>query len=85
MQALAALAHRCEAHDAAGSALQALLAREPLRESAHRLYLESLAAQGELARALAHYDMLIARLQREVGARPARETRELADRLRRYA
>jgi DNA-binding SARP family transcriptional activator len=53
-----------------------------LRESAHRVYLEVLAARGEPGRALAHYTVLAERLKREVGATPARETRAIIDRLR---
>lgn len=83
MDALAQLAYRAGRYDDAASALEGLLAREPLRESAHRLYLETLAARGEPARALAHYEALAVQLQREVGARPAKETREIAERLRR--
>jgi len=60
-----------------------LVAREPLRESAHRLLMEAMASRGEVARALAHYEALVALLHREVGARPAQETRTLAERLRR--
>jgi DNA-binding SARP family transcriptional activator len=41
------------------------------------------AATGEPARALAHYDALAALLAREVGAQPARDTRALADAIRR--
>jgi len=82
MDALAQLAFRTERLDDAASALEALLAREPLRESAHRLYLETLAARGEPARALAHFEALAELLRREVGARPAPETRAIAERLR---
>ncbi len=83
MDALAQLAFRQGRLDDAASALEVLLAREPLRESAHRLYLETLASRGEPARALAHYESLVAQLQRDVGARPAAETRAIAERLRR--
>jgi len=83
MDALAQLAYRTERYDDAASALESLLAREPLRESAHRLYLETLAARGEPARALAHFETLAAQLRRELGARPAAETRAIAERLRR--
>lgn len=83
MDALAHLAYRSGRYDDAAHALEALLAREPLRESAHRLYLDTLAARGEPARALAHYELLTELLRREVGAKPARETREIAERLRR--
>jgi DNA-binding SARP family transcriptional activator len=39
-------------------------------------------AAGERARALGHYDALVALLQREVGSPPARETQALAQRIR---
>jgi DNA-binding SARP family transcriptional activator len=61
----------------------ALVAREPLREGTHRMLMEAHAALGEPARALAHYEALSAMLAREVGARPARETQVLAERLAR--
>lgn len=83
MDALAQLAVGQGGYGEAASALEALLAQEPLRESAHRLYLETLIARGEPARALAHYEALTAVLRREVGARPAPETRAIAERLRR--
>jgi DNA-binding SARP family transcriptional activator len=82
MDALAQLSLRLGHHDDAASALESLLHREPLRESAHRVYLEVLAARGEPGRALAHYTVLAERLKREVGATPARETRAIIDRLR---
>ncbi|MFN8669592.1 MAG: BTAD domain-containing putative transcriptional regulator [Gemmatimonadaceae bacterium] len=82
MDALAQLAFGADRFDEAASALEALIRQEPLRESAHRLYLRTLAARGEPARALVHYGELSNLLQRELGARPARETREIAERLR---
>ena len=42
----------------------------------------TLAARGEPARALVHSGELANLLPRELGARPARETREIAERLR---
>jgi DNA-binding SARP family transcriptional activator len=62
---------------------EALVAREPLRESAHRRLLEALLALGEPARARAHYDALAALIAREVRASPARETVALGERLAR--
>ena len=62
--------------------LERLVARDPLRESAHRDLMVLWAAEGERARALAHYEALAERLRRELGAAPAPETRALADRLR---
>jgi DNA-binding SARP family transcriptional activator len=59
-----------------------LIDREPLREGAHRLLMQSMATIGEPSRALAHFNTLAAMLEREVGARPAAETRALAERIR---
>ena len=83
MEGLAELAFQLGLHDDASSALEALLQREPLRENGHRLYLDTLISRGEPARALAHYEVLTELLRREVGAKPARETREIVERLRR--
>ncbi len=57
------------------------MAREPLRESAHRLLMQAYSSHGEAARALAHFETLVTLLQREVGSRPAPETRAVAGRL----
>jgi predicted ATPase/DNA-binding SARP family transcriptional activator len=73
------------AHAEAAATLESLVARDPLRESAHRALMQAYVALGEPARALAHYDALTALLAREVGTAPARETRQLADALRRAA
>jgi DNA-binding SARP family transcriptional activator len=56
-----------------------LVAREPLRETAHRQLIAALLALGAPDRARAHYDRLAARLARDVGVRPARETQALVD------
>jgi DNA-binding SARP family transcriptional activator len=82
MDALAQLEFRVGRYDHAASVMEAVLSAEPLRESAHRLYLQTLAARGEPARALAHYERLTELLRREVGTKPAAETRQLAERLR---
>ena len=71
------------AHDDAVELYQALLARDPLREAAHRDLMRAYAAAGEPARALRHHDELVALLRREVGAAPARETAALVEQLRR--
>ena len=70
-------------HDAMIAVLEALVAAEPLREGAHRALMATYAAVGEPARALAHFDALAKRLARDVGAAPARDTRALADAIRR--
>ncbi|GJG86090.1 hypothetical protein tb265_12710 [Gemmatimonadetes bacterium T265] len=82
---MAVVAHALAAagrHAEALAAYEAVLARDPLREAAHRAVMAVHAAAGEPARALAHYDALAALLAREVGARPSRETQALAERLR---
>jgi DNA-binding SARP family transcriptional activator len=83
MRALARQHARAGRHAAGAAALEALVARDPLHEGAHRELMELWAAAGEPARALAHYDALAALLRREVDAAPARETRALAAELRR--
>jgi DNA-binding SARP family transcriptional activator len=83
MEALARLHARAGAPGEAAAVLEALVAAEPLREGAHRALMATYAATGEPARALAHYDALAALLAREVGAQPARDTRALADAIRR--
>lgn len=87
-QALDAITQVCRAHaqwDGVQLAARALITRDPLREGAHRAYMESLAAVGEGARALAHANDLEALLRREVGARLSSETRALVERIRREA
>jgi DNA-binding SARP family transcriptional activator len=83
MEALARLHARRGAPDEAAAVLEALVAAEPLREGAHRALMATYAAVGEPARALAHFDALAKRLARDVGAAPARDTRALADAIRR--
>jgi DNA-binding SARP family transcriptional activator len=83
MEALARLHARAGAPGEAAAVLEALVAAEPLREGAHRALMATYAATGEPARALAHYDALAALLARELNAQPARDTRALADAIRR--
>ncbi len=86
--ALDAITQLCgaQAHwEAMQSAARALITRDPLREGAHRAFMESLAAVGERARALAHANELEELLQRELGARLSSETRALVERIRRQA
>jgi predicted ATPase/DNA-binding SARP family transcriptional activator len=83
MEALARLHARAGATGEAAAVLEALVAAEPLREGAHRALMATYAATGEPARALAHYDALAALLARELSAQPARDTRALADAIRR--
>jgi DNA-binding SARP family transcriptional activator len=84
-EALARLAVRAEAAGEAVAVLEGLVAAEPLREGAHRMLMAAYVTIGEPARALAHYDALGALLAREVGTAPGRETRALADTIRRGA
>ena len=85
LETLARLHGAAGAHADAVAVLELLVARDPLRESAHRALMQGYVALGEPARALAHYEQLAALVQREVGAAPARETRQLAEALRRAA
>ncbi len=82
MHALAQQLATAGRHDDAAETLEALLARDPLREAAHRDLMRAHAARGEPARALRHYDAMTALLKREVGAAPARETAALAATIR---
>jgi DNA-binding SARP family transcriptional activator len=79
--ALAALYAARGDHARAAALLEALVAREPLREAAHRALMHAYAAQGEPARARAHYDAYAAHLARTLGTRPAAETAAAADAL----
>jgi DNA-binding SARP family transcriptional activator len=83
MHALARQHARAGRHAEGAALLQALVARDPLREAAHRELMVLWAATGERSRALAHYDALAALLRREVGSSPARDTQALAEQLRR--
>ncbi len=83
LEAVARLHARRGAPGEAAATLEALVAADALREGAHRALMACYAAAGESGRALAHYDALAARLAREVGAAPARDTRALADAIRR--
>jgi DNA-binding SARP family transcriptional activator len=85
LEALARLHARRGAPADAAATLEALVAADPMREGAHRALMACYAAAGEPGRALAHYDALAAVLAREVGTTPARETRALADAIRRPA
>jgi DNA-binding SARP family transcriptional activator len=69
-------------HTEAAATYVALLARDPLREAAHRELMRAYAAAGEPARALQHYAGLVRLLRRELGTAPARETTALAESLR---
>jgi DNA-binding SARP family transcriptional activator/tetratricopeptide (TPR) repeat protein len=53
------------------------MAADPFDESAYRLYMTACAADGEPAKALACYAALKKRLADELGADPARQTRDL--------
>jgi DNA-binding SARP family transcriptional activator len=81
-QLLARQHARAGRYAAGVAALEIVVARDPLRESAHRELLALLAASGDRARALHHYNQLAAALRREAGAEPARETRALVDQIR---
>jgi predicted ATPase/DNA-binding SARP family transcriptional activator len=81
-EALARLAVRAEAPDEAVAVLEGLVTAEPLREGAHRMLMAAYVTVGEPARALAHYDAVVALLAREVGAAPGRETQGLAATIR---
>jgi DNA-binding SARP family transcriptional activator len=83
MQALARQHARAGRHAAGAAVLETLVAADALREGAHRELMVLWAAAGERARALGHYDALVALLAREVGAAPARDTQQVAAAIRR--
>ncbi|HWL43905.1 MAG TPA: tetratricopeptide repeat protein [Ilumatobacter sp.] len=69
-------------HDAALTAAERWFDADPLDEAAHRAAMHSLARAGRPARALQHYDELVAMLASEVAVDPAPETVALAEQLR---
>jgi DNA-binding SARP family transcriptional activator len=83
LEALARLHARRGTPVAAAATLETLVAADPLRETAHRALMACYAAAGEPTRALAHYDALADTLASDLGAIPARETRALAEAIRR--
>ena len=82
---LARLADRATERGDLGGALAAcerMYALDPLREDTHRRLLQAFAAGGRRTDALRHYAAITEALKRDLGVAPARETRELAQRLR---
>jgi DNA-binding SARP family transcriptional activator len=69
---------------AAEAAARQLIEREPLRESAHELLMEALAARGDVAQALELYDRLRTLLRDELGAVPGARVRALSEHLLRH-
>ena len=68
--------------DRALKAGQRAIAIDNLREDAHRLIVQALAAAGRKAEALRHYEDLVALLKRELNAEPDAATRSLVAELR---
>ena len=62
---------------------QRLLELDPLREEAHRAVIRLHARSGDVALALRAYDTCAEVLDREVGAEPSKETRDLVQSIRR--
>jgi tetratricopeptide (TPR) repeat protein len=69
-------------YTAATETCRRILARDNLREDAHRRLILCLAQTGERARALKHYERLLILLREELGAEPEGETTLLYERLR---
>jgi two-component SAPR family response regulator len=67
---------------AAVTSFRRAIGQEPLNETAHRELMTSLAALGEKARAIKHYEEFAARLEAQVGVAPATETTALYRQLR---
>lgn len=63
--------------EAAVHAAMRILAMDPLQEAVHRVLMRLLVRQGRRAAALQQYQACVASLQRELGAEPEEETREL--------
>ena len=63
--------------DQAIAALQRLIAADPLDEDAHAALIRLFAQTGRQHQALEQYDLLVALLERELGAEPQPATREL--------
>lgn len=68
---------RAERIEAAVHAAMRILAMDPLQEAVHRILMRLLLRQGRRAVALQQYQTCVACLQRELGAEPEEETREL--------
>jgi predicted ATPase/DNA-binding SARP family transcriptional activator len=68
-------------HQAAAAAFRKAVAHEPLNESAHRELMNCWVRLGETARAVRHYEELVAVLRDQVGVAPAAETEALYRRL----
>jgi len=64
-------------HAGALDAYRKLLARDPLREQAHRAVMRCLALMGDRNAALRHYQTVVTLLQDELGVEPVAETVEL--------
>ena len=86
--ALGAMMRLGEQELAAGRAEHALnagrraIALDTMREDAHRLIVQALAATGRKAEALKHYEDLVALLKRELNTQPDAATRSLVAELR---
>jgi len=72
-------------HQAAVTAFRRAIEHEPLNESAHRELMACWEQLGETARAVRHYEELVALLRDEVGVAPAAETTALYERLTGHA
>jgi class 3 adenylate cyclase len=81
LETLAAARLALGSHRAAATAAQAASALEPLRESAHVLQLEAVAAGGDRARAIELHEAFRRRLSDELGLPPSPETRAAYQRL----
>jgi predicted ATPase/DNA-binding SARP family transcriptional activator len=68
--------------EAAASAFEAVVAREPLHEEAHRGLLLAWAHAGKRVHAMRHYERLATLLREELDMEPEPETIELYDRIR---
>ncbi|MCS6825977.1 MAG: AAA family ATPase, partial [Caldilinea sp.] len=88
LSVLETLTTRYEAQNDLAHALpyaRQLIAADPLRESAHQVYLRLLGRLKRRAQALAHYEYVRQLFQAELGIEPLAETQALAEAIRREA
>jgi predicted ATPase/DNA-binding SARP family transcriptional activator len=68
-------------HRAANTVFQRAVVHDPLNESAHRELMTSLVNLGETARAVRHYERLVADLRQQLGVGPAPQTTAIYHRI----
>jgi predicted ATPase/DNA-binding SARP family transcriptional activator len=82
MSAMGELLMQLGDHAAAAETCRLVLAKDNLREDAHRRLIRCLAQAGERARAIRHYEQLVTLLREELDAGPDAETTALYEELK---